>query len=145
MGYPRHAAVCERHTGTGLTKEQIEHEGWPLPARDFIPVTLEEQLICFADKFYSKTKHLEQARTLEQVVESMRKISDESAKKWSIGPLFLCEKVKNGKNRAGRYIFNINFIFTPFYFVPSQMIMRQVPGLGLLGAMCSDIDEFERD
>ena len=41
--------------------------------------------------------------------------------------------------------FNINFIFTPFYFVPSQMIMRQVPGLGLLGAMCSDIDEFERD
>ena len=29
MGYPRHAAVCERHTGTGLTKEQIEHEGWP--------------------------------------------------------------------------------------------------------------------
>ncbi|MBR2416411.1 MAG: HDIG domain-containing protein [Bacteroidaceae bacterium] len=81
IGYPRHAAVCERHTGTGLTKEQIEHEGWPLPARDFIPVTLEEQLICFADKFYSKTKHLEQARTLEQVVESMRKISDESAKK----------------------------------------------------------------
>ena len=81
IGYPRHAAVCERHTGTGLTKEQIEHDGWPLPARDFIPVTLEEQLICFADKFYSKTKHLEQARTLEQVVESMRKISDESAKK----------------------------------------------------------------
>lgn len=81
LGYPRHAAVCERHTGTGLTKEQIEREGWPLPLRDFIPVTLEEQLICFADKFYSKTKHLEQARTLEQVVESMRKISDESAEK----------------------------------------------------------------
>ena len=81
LGYPRHAAVCERHTGTGLTKQQVEREGWPLPLRDFIPVTLEEQIICFADKFYSKTKHLEQARTLEQVVESMRKISDESAKK----------------------------------------------------------------
>ncbi|MBQ8542372.1 MAG: HDIG domain-containing protein [Bacteroidaceae bacterium] len=81
LGYPRHAAVCERHTGTGLTKEQIERQGWPLPLRDFLPVTLEEQLICFADKFYSKTKHLEQARTFEQVVESMRKISDESVKK----------------------------------------------------------------
>lgn len=81
LGYPRHAAVCERHTGTGLTKQQVEREGWPLPLRDFIPVTLEEQIICFADKFYSKTKHLEQARTLEQVVESMRKISDESAEK----------------------------------------------------------------
>ncbi len=81
LGYPRHAAVCERHTGTGLTKEQIERQGWPLPLRDFLPVTPEEQLICFADKFYSKTKHLEQARTFEQVVESMRKISDESVKK----------------------------------------------------------------
>lgn len=80
-GLPRHAAVCERHTGTGLTKEQILRKGWPLPARDFVPVTMEEQLICFADKFYSKTKYLEQARTLQQVVESMQKISDESVKK----------------------------------------------------------------
>ncbi len=80
-GLHKHAAVCERHTGTGLTKEQILREGWPLPARDFVPVTMEEQLICFADKFYSKTKYLEQARTLQQVVDSMRKISDESVKK----------------------------------------------------------------
>ena len=80
-GLPRHASVCERHTGTGLTKEQIEREGWPLPVMDFVPVTLEEQLICFADKFYSKTTHLEEARTMEQVVASMRKISDESVRK----------------------------------------------------------------
>ena len=81
LGFPRHASVCERHTGTGITKDIIEREGWPLPLRDFTPVTLEEQLICFADKFYSKTKYLETARTLEQVRESMRKISDESVKK----------------------------------------------------------------
>lgn len=81
LGYPKHAAVCERHTGTGLTKEQVEREGWPLPLRDYQPITMEEQLICFADKFYSKTKHLEQARTLPQVVESMRKISDDAVKK----------------------------------------------------------------
>lgn len=80
-GLSRHAAVCERHTGTGITKEQIIREALPLPARDFVPVTLEEQLICFADKFYSKTKFLEQSRTLQQVVESMRKISDESVEK----------------------------------------------------------------
>ena len=80
-GLPRHAAVCERHTGTGLTKEQVEREGWPLPLRDYLPVTIEEQIICFADKFYSKTKFLEQARTLEQVRESMLKISPEAAEK----------------------------------------------------------------
>lgn len=81
LGLPRHASVCERHTGTGITKEQIERQALPLPPMDFCPVTLEEQLICFADKFYSKTKFLEQARTLEQVRESMRKISDESVEK----------------------------------------------------------------
>lgn len=85
-GFERHARVCERHTGTGLTKEAIEANGWNLPVMDFIPETIEEQLICFADKFYSKTKFLETARTLEQVVESMAKISPEAAekvKKWA--------------------------------------------------------------
>lgn len=78
-GLPRHALVSERHTGTGLTAERIKEQGWPLPHIDMRPVSLEEQLICFADKFYSKTKHLYEARSLEQVVESMRKISEESA------------------------------------------------------------------
>lgn len=85
-GFERHARVCECHTGTGLTKEAIEANGWNLPVMDFIPETIEEQLICFADKFYSKTKFLETARTLEQVVESMAKISPEAAekvKKWA--------------------------------------------------------------
>ena len=45
-GYPRHARVCERHTGTGITLAMIEERGLPLPHRDFMPETLEEQLIC---------------------------------------------------------------------------------------------------
>ena len=49
--------------------------------RDFLPETIEEQLICFADKFFSKTRFLHEPRTLTQVVESMRKISDEAVKK----------------------------------------------------------------
>lgn len=81
LGLERHARVCERHTGTGLKKEQIAENGWNLPVKDFEPVTLEEQLICFADKFYSKTKFLHRPRTFEQVVESMRKISEESVAK----------------------------------------------------------------
>ena len=81
LGHERHARVCERHTGTGLTKEVIVQNGWNLPAMDFLPETMEEQLVCFADKFFSKTKFLDHPRTLEQVVESMRKISDESVAK----------------------------------------------------------------
>lgn len=55
-GYPRHALVCERHTGTGLSRETIREHKLPLPCRDLLPVSLEEQIICFADKFYSKSK-----------------------------------------------------------------------------------------
>ena len=54
-GYPRHALVCERHTGTGLTVDDIIAQNLPLPHRDLCPVTLEEKLVCLADKFYSKS------------------------------------------------------------------------------------------
>ncbi len=87
LGYESHARVCERHTGTGLSKEQVLANGWGMPAKDYFPETLEEQLICFADKFFSKTKYLNSARTFEQVVESMSRISEESVKKvkeWAV-------------------------------------------------------------
>ena len=53
------APVCERHIGVGLSTEDIIKADFPLPYRDMIPITLEEKLICYADKFYSKSdKHL---------------------------------------------------------------------------------------
>ena len=55
-GLPKHAHIAERHTGTGITMEQIVREQLPIPLQDYTPRTLEERLICYADKFYSKTK-----------------------------------------------------------------------------------------
>ncbi|HEY5673542.1 MAG TPA: HD domain-containing protein [Malonomonas sp.] len=55
-GLPRHALVCERHIGVGLTAEEIRTQDLPLPARDMLPLSLEEQIICYADLFYSKDK-----------------------------------------------------------------------------------------
>lgn len=52
---PKHALVCERHTGTGINLENIINNQLPLPHRDMQPVSIEEQLICFADKFFSKS------------------------------------------------------------------------------------------
>ena len=66
------ARVCERHTGTGLTAENIREQGLPLPERDFRPETLEEQLICYADKFYSKS-HPDRERTVMQTAKSLEK------------------------------------------------------------------------
>ncbi len=54
LGYHRHGLVCERHTGAGITKNNIVANSLPLPLRDLVPVSIEEKIICFADKFYSK-------------------------------------------------------------------------------------------
>lgn len=69
-GYPRHALVCERHTGAGLALEDIIAQNLPVPHHDMLPVSLEEQVICFADKFFSKT-HLEQEKSIEKARKSL--------------------------------------------------------------------------
>jgi len=53
-GLPRHALVCERHIGVGLTIAEVRTQNLPLPERDMSPQSMEERVICFADLFYSK-------------------------------------------------------------------------------------------
>ncbi len=48
------ARVAERHTGTGLTPDDIERQHLPLPPGEYMPRTMLEKLICYADKFFSK-------------------------------------------------------------------------------------------
>lgn len=54
-GLPRHAMVCERHIGVGITVEDIDSQHLPLPRRDMRPQSVEEKIVCFADLFFSKT------------------------------------------------------------------------------------------
>lgn len=75
-GLPRHALVAERHTGTGLTLKQILERDLPVPHRDMIPESLEEKVVCFADKFYSKTRPTEE-KTVEQAIRSLEKFGPE--------------------------------------------------------------------
>ena len=80
-GFPRHARVCERHTGAGLSLKEIEEQDLPLPHVDLLPETLEEKVICYADKFFSKTK-LEREKTLEQAERSVAKHGDEGLRRF---------------------------------------------------------------
>ena len=80
-GLPRHARVCERHTGTGLTREQITRQQLPLPEEDFSPETMEEQLVCYADKFYSKS-HPDRVLTVEDTARSLEKFGHEGVEKF---------------------------------------------------------------
>jgi len=53
-GLEKEALIAERHTGSGLSKTEIIKNDWPLPHEDFLPLSLEEKIICYADKFSSK-------------------------------------------------------------------------------------------
>ena len=53
-GFPKHARVCERHIGVGITLKEIKEKELPLQKIDLIPESIEEKIICFADKFFSK-------------------------------------------------------------------------------------------
>jgi uncharacterized protein len=80
-GFDKHALVCERHTGSGMTKEEIEREKLPVPCRDMLPETIEEKLICFADKFFSKSKP-EQVKSVEQIRKSLSKYGIDSVQRF---------------------------------------------------------------
>lgn len=81
-GLLQHALVCERHTGAGLSLDDILHQQLPVPHREMLPVSLEEQVICFADKFFSKT-HLEREKTVEKARESISQYGKEGLERFN--------------------------------------------------------------
>lgn len=73
-----YARVCERHTGTGITAAAIKENGLPLPECDLVPETIEEKIICYADKFFSKS-HLDKRKTYEGAQKSLLKFGEAGA------------------------------------------------------------------
>lgn len=86
-GFERHARVCERHTGTGLATVPLGKDGMPLLPEElvksgfFVPETLEEQLVCYADKFYSKS-HPDRVLTVVETAQSLEKFGHEGVVKF---------------------------------------------------------------
>ena len=70
-----YARICERHTGSGLTADEVRRQGLPLPEHDYLPETPEEALVCLADKFFSKSGDMNE-KPLEKVRRSMAKFGD---------------------------------------------------------------------
>jgi uncharacterized protein len=76
------APVCERHIGVGITVEDIKKNDLPVPLRDMTPQTIEEKIICFADKFFSKSaSNLLLPKPIEKVKKSIRKYGEA---KWKV-------------------------------------------------------------
>lgn len=66
------ARICERHTGSGLTADEIVAGKLPLPERDYLPETPEEKIICLADKFFSKSGDFEE-KSLDKICGELAK------------------------------------------------------------------------
>jgi uncharacterized protein len=76
------APVCERHIGVGITLEDIMKNQLPLPHREMVPLTIEEKIVCYADKFFSKSsKNLFEPKPIEKIKKSISKYGPE---KWRI-------------------------------------------------------------
>ena len=71
------ARICERHTGAGITAEEVRAQGLPIPERDYLPETPEEKLVCLADKFFSKSGDM-QEKPLDRVRRSLEKFGPET-------------------------------------------------------------------
>ena len=79
IGLYRHGRVCERHTGAGITADEIIAQQLPIdPPRDLVPETLEEKLVCYADKFFSKSRPDDPPKTLERARRSLAKFGGET-------------------------------------------------------------------
>ncbi len=75
------AAVAERHTGSGITAKEIIDRNLPLPHCDYCPRTQLERLVCYADKFFSKSGDMTE-KSLEQAMSSAASFGNESLERF---------------------------------------------------------------
>lgn len=64
---PKHAKVCERHIGAGISKKDIKDQKLPLPKKKcYIPLTKEEHIICHADNLVFGDKEVPWKKVVER-------------------------------------------------------------------------------
>ena len=81
--FKKHALVCERHLGVGISVEDIRCHRLPIPERDMLPVSIEEQIICYADKFFSKNGTLAiKEKSVEDIIRNLEKYGEEKVEKF---------------------------------------------------------------
>ena len=73
LGLQRLGLVCERHVGVGLRKDEIRRRKLSLPERDMVPQSIEERLVCYADKFFSKSPEKSGEKSIKKIEASLAK------------------------------------------------------------------------
>jgi uncharacterized protein len=87
-GLPEYGPICERHIGVGISRDDIRKFNLPLPERDMLPVSIEEQIIGYADKFFSKNGNGQKQngeKPVEQIIQNLMRYGPEKVdrfQKW---------------------------------------------------------------
>ena len=81
---PEYGLICERHVGVGISAKDVRQHNLPLPPRDMLPVTIEEQIICYADKFFSKNINGKKAekKTIDKIISGLRSYGPDKVKRF---------------------------------------------------------------
>lgn len=91
LGLERHGLVCERHVGVGIGARQTVKQKLPLPVRDMFPLSVEERLICYADKFFSKTDNGRHEKSIHEITAGLARYEVEYADRFlALHRLFTC-------------------------------------------------------
>ncbi len=105
-GMPRHARVCARHVGAGLLAKDVARISPPMPMVDMLPETLEEKIICYADKFHSKTPPpFEMFHSLKEVLNTLSRHGDDKVERF-----LALQEVVDPTQRLERYSRNYKHI-----------------------------------
>jgi uncharacterized protein len=82
-GLYRMQLVCERHVGVGISMADIQQRNLPLPQRDMIPLSIEEQIICYADKFFSKNGNSQPAqKSVGEIIRKLKRHGSDKVKRF---------------------------------------------------------------
>jgi len=57
-------SIIERHVGGGITTEEAENLGWPV--KSYVPETLEEKIVTYADKLIEGSERVSIEQTIEK-------------------------------------------------------------------------------
>ncbi len=85
VGVSEYGLICERHVGVGISADDVRQFNLPLPPRDMLPISIEEQLICYADKFFSKNGsngRKAKQKSVESIVRGLKRYGADKVKRF---------------------------------------------------------------
>jgi uncharacterized protein len=80
MGLPEHVInIIKRHVGAGITTQEAQSLGWPKDI--YMPQTLEEKIVCYADKLIDHGKRIPIEIEIEKLQKANKKQAAERVRK----------------------------------------------------------------